>query len=434
MEANGTGGGMFSGINSVMLGLQLAPQHHQLHENIVSFGQPQVDQQAKNQQSSRTLHLTISDDDDDDDDEPGLESVGKSHVSPWQRMKWTDTMVKLLIMVVFYMVEDQAVSEGNDVAGKKGVNGSGALQKKGKWKSVSKAMMERGFFVSPQQCEDKFNDLNKRFKRVNDILGKGTSCKVVEDQSLLQRMDHLSPEIKEEVRKLLNSKHLFFREMCAYHSGCGGSAQHSAEVVGESSQIHRKKKCLHSSENSPNVPHLGRVETEDSKIIKIGSDEEDDDDEEEEDDEDDEVEDGARGHDKESDPRTSHKRRRNEMYSSPSVQEFNDEVNYIVQNETKSSGEKKQWMRIRLMHLEEQRIRYQREAYELEKKKMKWMKFSGRKDRYMEAEKLANEKMRLENEKMVLVIKQTEVDHLDFQQQSIACNRRDDSLQSLDSR
>ncbi|CAH8354663.1 unnamed protein product [Eruca vesicaria subsp. sativa] len=45
---------------------------------------------------------------------------------------------------------------------------------KGKWKSVSRAMVEKGFSVPPQQCEDKFNDLNKRYKRVNDILGKGT--------------------------------------------------------------------------------------------------------------------------------------------------------------------------------------------------------------------------------------------------------------------
>ena len=123
-------------------------------------------------------------------------------------------------MVVFY-IGDEVGSEGNDpAAGKKKSGAGGVLQKKGKWKSVSRAMMERGFYVSPQQCEDKFNDLNKRYKRVNDILGKGTACKVVENQSLLDTMDHLSPKVKDEVKKLLNSKHLFFREMCAYHNSC----------------------------------------------------------------------------------------------------------------------------------------------------------------------------------------------------------------------
>ncbi|KAL6338042.1 hypothetical protein AAG906_010608 [Vitis piasezkii] len=46
------------------------------------------------------------------------------------------------------------------------------LQKKGKWKTVSKIMISKGCFVSPQQCEDKFNDLNKRYKRLNEILGR----------------------------------------------------------------------------------------------------------------------------------------------------------------------------------------------------------------------------------------------------------------------
>ncbi|KAJ0939879.1 hypothetical protein HanRHA438_Chr02g0066301 [Helianthus annuus] len=48
-------------------------------------------------------------------------------------------------------------------------------------KSVSKVMAERGHFVSLQQCEDKFNDLNKWYKRLNEIFGRGTSCEVVEN-------------------------------------------------------------------------------------------------------------------------------------------------------------------------------------------------------------------------------------------------------------
>ena len=45
-------------------------------------------------------------------------------------------MVRLLIMAVYY-IGDEAGSEGTD---KK--KSSGLMQKKGKWKSVSRAMME----------------------------------------------------------------------------------------------------------------------------------------------------------------------------------------------------------------------------------------------------------------------------------------------------
>ncbi|CAF1919427.1 unnamed protein product [Brassica napus] len=43
-----------------------------------------------------------------------------------------------------------------------------ALQRKSKWKFVSEVLFERGYHVSPQLCEDKFNDLNKRFKKLNE--------------------------------------------------------------------------------------------------------------------------------------------------------------------------------------------------------------------------------------------------------------------------
>ncbi|WOL10992.1 hypothetical protein Cni_G19753 [Canna indica] len=68
---------------------------------------------------------------------------------------------------------------------------------------------ERGCKVSPQQCEDKFNDLNKRYKRLTDILGRGTSCRIVENPALLDHMTNLSEKLKDDVRKILSSKHLY---------------------------------------------------------------------------------------------------------------------------------------------------------------------------------------------------------------------------------
>ncbi|GAU50351.1 hypothetical protein TSUD_288020 [Trifolium subterraneum] len=102
--------------------------------------------------------------------------------TPWQRVKWTDKMVRLLITAVSYIGED-GNSEGGGGGG--GRRKFAVLQKKGKWKSISKVMAERGYRVSPQQCEDKFNDLNKRYKKLNDMLGRGTSCQVVENPALL---------------------------------------------------------------------------------------------------------------------------------------------------------------------------------------------------------------------------------------------------------
>ncbi|CAL4982388.1 unnamed protein product [Urochloa decumbens] len=138
---------------------------------------------------------------------------GKDNKScAWHRMKWTESMVKLLITAVSYTGDDH----GADLGG--GKRNFTMMQKKGKWKAISKVLGERDCHVSPQQCEDKFNDLNKRYKRLIDILGRGTACNVVETPALLDNMKHLSDKMKEEARKIINSKHLFFEEMCSYHN------------------------------------------------------------------------------------------------------------------------------------------------------------------------------------------------------------------------
>ena len=168
MEPNGLGGGMFSSINPGLLvdnplHQQQNPSNpqnpHQLRQSqMVSYAHHDTDHHPQSQtpikhgypySAAKTKPQTALSDEDD----PSLavdESSGdpKRKMSPWQRMKWTDTMVRLLIMAVYY-IGDEAGSEGNDPMGKKKT--TGLLQKKGKWKSVSRAMMEKGFYVSPQQ-------------------------------------------------------------------------------------------------------------------------------------------------------------------------------------------------------------------------------------------------------------------------------------------
>ncbi|KAJ9184395.1 hypothetical protein P3X46_004126 [Hevea brasiliensis] len=477
MEPNGLPGGMFSDMGSGMLGLEMSLQQQNTqnpqnspnlhHPQMVAYAHRESDHHPQQTMkhaypyaSSTTRQKPQST--ASDEDEPGFTgddstADGKKKVSPWQRMKWTDSMVRLLIMAVFY-IGDEAGSEGNDPTGKK--KAGGLSQKKGKWKSVSRAMMEKGFYVSPQQCEDKFNDLNKRYKRVNDILGKGTACKVVENQSLLETMD-LSTKMKEEVKKLLNSKHLFFREMCAYHNSCGHGSSgvasgniHSPEVGTDQSHAQhpqsshaQQQRCSHSTENAQFVTN-SRTETEGSKLAKRVSneedDEEDDDDddesEEDEDDYDEEVDEAIEGnsrgqnshhgHDDEDEheEKGSRKRRRTEVFSLSSslMQQLNSELASVIQDGSKSTWEKKHWMKLRLMQLEEQRVSYQCQALELEKQRLKWVKFSSKKEREMERAKLENERRRLESERMVLLIRQKELEFLDLhqQQQQLSSNKR----------
>ncbi|KAJ0511652.1 putative transcription factor Trihelix family [Helianthus annuus] len=394
-----------NGMFSNTLGLEMTLTHHHQTPNFL-HQQPPYAAAVKPATDEETNNPATT------DDSGGDGKLRKG--SPWQRMKWTDNMVRLLIMVVFY-VGDEAGSEqppAADTAARKkggGGGGGGVMQKKGKWKSVSLAMMERGFYVSPQQCEDKFNDLNKRYKRVNDILGKGTACKVVENQSLLESMDHIPVKLKEEVKKLLNSKHLFFREMCAYHNSCGGGSGGGGGGGGGSVGHH------------PSPPEVETVERQHSHHRPNCVHSNDDEDEEEDDEGDDENEEDGDREEEEDDGLSTRKRAR-AMENGDVIRQFSGELSSVVQDLTKSVWEKRQWMKVRMMQLEEQRVGVQGESYELEKRRSKWLKFSYSKEREMEIEKLKNERMKLENERMVLLLRQKEMELVDHQQQQYSSN------------
>jgi hypothetical protein len=127
--------------------------------------------------------------------------------SQWpSRVNWTLDMVKLLVSAAAYVNQDMDHPELGS-----------RVRRIGKWSVVSSAMTERGFPASPQQCADKFHDLNKRYRRVTEILGYGTACHVVEKPALLEKMK-LSKKLKEEARKQLTSKNLRYEQMCSYHN------------------------------------------------------------------------------------------------------------------------------------------------------------------------------------------------------------------------
>ncbi|XP_020571630.1 uncharacterized protein LOC110018609 [Phalaenopsis equestris] len=280
------------------------------------------------------------------EDSPNHDSLHRSKKgSPWQRMKWTDDVVRLLISLVA-SIDDDAGSM--DTAGRKQ---STAMQKKGKWKMVSKLLMQKGCYVSPQQCEDKFNDLNKRYKKLNEILGRGTTCQVVENPSLLDSMPHVSQNAKDDVRRILSSKHLFYREMCAYHNG--------QRVI---------------------EPKVGFLKCGDAHEVEEGDGEND----EENEGDDEDV--GCGSHD----------------FGKAGYDELCAEIDRVVQDSTKTLCERRVWIRKRILQLE--RVSIQSEAFELEKRRMKWKRFCSKKDRELDSMRVKNERLRLENERMTLQV------------------------------
>ncbi|KAJ0976787.1 hypothetical protein J5N97_012261 [Dioscorea zingiberensis] len=399
--------------------------------------------------------------------------VGQTQTpSPWQRMKWTDSMIRLLIMVVYFVGDDGGADGGGDTQhaavgkGKKAASSAGQLQqKKGKWKSVSRAMMERGYCVSPQQCEDKFNDLNKRYKRVNDLLGKGTACRVVENQSLLDSMDHLSPKAKEEARKLLNSKHLFFREMCAYHTSCTAAATLPPPTAAPDSFHDHRAPHLHAAAAAaaPGDPghqilemERERCENEDEADNEVEG--EDDYDDDYVDDEEEEEGDHCPRHHHAHQYRHAERERERERerdadedtkatttslggllpgakrprrltlglpsassvssplslsLSSPSpastsMQQLRSELKGLATGGV-SEQHQRQWLTNRALEVEEQQVRLQNRALELDRQRFKWLRFSSNKERELERTKLENERLRLENERMLLLLRQKEL-------------------------
>ncbi|KAK4790876.1 hypothetical protein SAY86_031289 [Trapa natans] len=315
--------------------------------------------------------------------------------SPWQRVKWTDKMVKLLITAVSYMGEDSA-SDCRSGGRRK----LGLFQKKGKWKSVSKVLAERGYHVSPQQCEDKFNDLNKRYKKLNDMLGRGTSCQVVENPALLDVIDYLMEKEKDNVRKILSSKQLFYEEMCSYHNGNRLHLPPDPEL-----------------QRSLQLALRSRDDNESNDARVNGHDDLDDDDKHDfENYDQDDYEEMAQGPAKRM-KQTLTNEEVNQDTSLHNPHECNKGSHSLPQpdmNQRASCGARAAWlqkpmMESQLIQLEEQKLHIEMEMLELEKQKFKWERFCRKKDRELEKMRVENERMKLKNEQLALELKRKEM-------------------------
>ncbi|KAI0494468.1 hypothetical protein KFK09_024606 [Dendrobium nobile] len=320
--------------------------------------------------------------------------------SPWQRMKWTDLMVRLLITAVSYLGED-TLSDCNSSGRRKAT----IVQKKGKWKLISKVLAERGFYVSPQQCEDKFNDLNKRYKRLTDILGRGTSCKVVENPALLDLMSHIPDKAKDDVRKILSSKHLFYEEMCSYHNGnrlnlpANPALQRSLQLAIMSKDDHDTKKAVHEDldEDDQGDSEDGEEDAEDNRMFHRDSG-------------------GSCFH-----KRLKHGMDHEEMAFPNSLgsQDFNrrndsisvsTETSHVLPEGPKASLVQMEMLMSRSIQLEEQSLLIQSQILELEQQRLKWQRFSKKKDKELDKMRLENERIKLENERLTLDLKQKQLE------------------------
>lgn len=332
----------------------------------------------------------MSEDDEPIYDEDGSGEKKEKKGSPWQRMKWTDNIVRLLIAVVACVGDDGSfdLEEGQKCK-------FGALQKKGKWKTVSKIMISKGCHVSPQQCEDKFNDLNKRYKKLNDILGRSISCRVVEDPSILDSMRNVSAKMKEDVKKILSSKHLFYQEMCAYHNGQTIPNCEDLDLPVNPLPV---GKC--SKEN--NVSE----EEGEEQCEKIFVSEED-----ESDYENHHIICGDSERMRNYNERENQNQEDSNLWRPPGLLVgFEAEIAEVSENTPKMKWEQKQSIKKQLLRLQEQRVSIQAQAFEIEQRSFKWQRFCSKKEIELERLRLDNERMRLVNERMLLQLKRKEME------------------------
>ncbi|KAG6602183.1 hypothetical protein SDJN03_07416, partial [Cucurbita argyrosperma subsp. sororia] len=398
-------------------------QHHHLHTHQGSSLNPSIQEGfLLLQNCDHTISLVdyskgercknSQSDDEPSFNEDGIdahnETIKGKKGSMWHRVKWTDKMVKLLITAVSYIGDDIA-SDYEGGGGRK----FQIIQKKGKWKLMSKVMAERGYQVSPQQCEDKFNDLNKRYKRLNDMIGRGTTCQVVENPALLDVIDYLTDKEKDDVRKILNSKQLFYEEMCSYHNSNRLHLPHDPAL-----QRSLQLACRVRDDHDYDEPR--RHQNDDFDENEHGeTDEHDDFEENFAPHGDDTLSLGGsvkrlkRGQDFDDAHACGNSsnsldcNRGSHAYSQTRFAQ--GDISHLETESMKGSLSQKQWMELRLLQLEDQKLQTRVEMLELEKQKFKWERVNKKKDRELEKMRMINERMKLENERVALDIKQKEI-------------------------
>ncbi|XP_062223142.1 uncharacterized protein LOC133922013 [Phragmites australis] len=380
--------------------LEASMQHP--HRQPFHFAQPQVPRQgvfavpATNplQDLGNVVKTSLSDEEDADDChyDRGKGAAAAAAASQWHRVKWTSDMVKLLVSAVSYIDEDVDMDHDTTSGRKR----HAMLKRKGKWKLVSSAMNERGFAVSPQQCEDKFNDLNKRYKRLTEILGRGTACQIVENPALLEQV-RLSGKLKEEAKKHLSSKHLHYEEMCSYHN------QNRLCLLDDPVLQKSLRLALRSRDDHGKKSSFGYDDEDDQMLFS------------DVDDEDDEFNDDLEVSAEDCHHRVHGTKKLKHDHEETHCGSHLSEVATIDMNRMLSEGSggpaaEKNPSGMHSIQIEKQRLKIKAQMLKIEQRHFKWLRFSKEKDMELQKMRLENEKMVLENERLELELKLKEIE------------------------
>ncbi|CAN6196723.1 unnamed protein product [Urochloa humidicola] len=322
----------------------------------------------------------------------GCHGHGTEAVSQCHRVKWTNDMVKLLVSIVSYIDDDIDVNHCTSSSGNK----HAMLKRKGKWRLVSSTMTERGFPVLPQKCEDKFNDLNKRYKRLTEILGRGMACQIVKKPALLEQVS-LSGNLREEAKKHLRSKQLHYEEMRSYHN--------------------QNKTCLLNDPALQRSLHMALRNLGEQGKCSFGYGDEDDqmllsDDNDEDVRFSDDLQVSAEDHRHQRVDVTKKLKNTHEggHCASHMPEVVATDINRIFSEGTGGLAAEKNQSGIDAIQIKRDRLKVKEEVQKLEHSHLKWLRSSKEKDMELQKMKLENERMQLENDRLELKLKLKEIE------------------------
>ncbi|PKA52827.1 hypothetical protein AXF42_Ash001808 [Apostasia shenzhenica] len=86
------------------------------------------------------------------------------------------------------------------------------------------------------------------------------------------------------------------------------------------------------------------------------------------------------------------------------------DTDVVLRETSKPCWVRRLWIQKQLLQLVQDRVGIQAEAFELERQQVKWKRFCSKKDRELESLMLENENRRLENERMVIQVRQKEME------------------------
>ncbi|KAJ7980766.1 Sequence-specific DNA binding transcription factor [Quillaja saponaria] len=189
---------------------------------------------------------------------------------------------------------------------------------------------------------------------------------------------------KDDVKKILSSKHLFYKEMCAYHDAQMIPNFHEVGLQGNSLPSRRSK-----DNNGKEKEQAG----EDNEIEFDVSD-------------DDDHNNADRGGERKSGEEDVH-------FWSLSIDQLDkseEEMARIFQDPITSLSEQTKCVKKQLLQLQEQNVNYQAEALEVEKQRLKLLRYSIKKKMELEKMRLKIEMLKLENERSILQLRQKELE------------------------